>query len=268
MSLTFEKTTISSANVSEVAPASLPALLPHNLTLCVSEGRNVSLCAAFHTFNLSHCLGSQSHLATAALAPAAHCLVASGCVELYDVPRCAGPGGFNFSHTLFNKSTCLALAAATNATTSNATEAQEHEGILQSDGGCHLLFGAADGDDESGEVGSDDDEYSDIADDAETSGGPTRDDFHLPRFEPCARALSSAPLSRVTHPFSPYVAPRFPHMSEINFLFFRLFFKHPIFEKKNENTPFLPYVETPFLPHVRWGFWRGRGRTRASWSSH
>ena len=125
------------------------------------------------------------------------------------MPRCAGPGGFNFSHTLFNKSTCLALAAATNATTSNATEAQEHEGILQSDGGCHLLFGAADGDDESGEVGSDADEYSDIADDAETSS-TTRDDFHLPRFEPCARALSSAPLSRVTHPLFPICGTPFP----------------------------------------------------------
>ena len=48
-------------------------------------------------------------------------------------------------------------------------------------------------------------------------------------------------LIRRHTPFSPYVAPRFPHMSEINSLFSFFF----------SNTPFLPYVETPFLPYVR-----------------
>tara|TARA_B110001452_G_scaffold247239_1_gene233164 strand:- start:501 stop:1772 length:1272 start_codon:yes stop_codon:yes gene_type:complete len=104
-----------------------------NVTHCVLvDGHNASACAAFASFNLTACELAHERDSSLPLLPtaAASCLHASGCLPLYGVPACVGPGGFNLTDLDFNYSSCLYLFAATNATL--APNATGCEGLLPS----------------------------------------------------------------------------------------------------------------------------------------
>lgn len=116
-----------------VAPASIESTVFNetsifNLSNCVLIGRTPEACDAFGLFNFSACMHDTAlHMPVEAappLTPSSYCVNASGCLQLYDVPACVGPDGYNLTgrHGAFNLSVCLALFEAVNITLgSNAT---------------------------------------------------------------------------------------------------------------------------------------------------
>ena len=144
--------------------------LPHNQTRCVLEGHNASACTDFGAFNFSTCLSTHFRYPALPRLPtaAASCLLASGCLPLYDVQPCVGPGGFNLTTLQFNRSACLHLFGAANVTLPpNATGCEgmnATEAVVDEDTG-----------------GKDDDEE-------EEEGEVVEEEEGLPRFSPCVGA--------------------------------------------------------------------------------
>ena len=153
-------------------------LLPHNQTRCVLEGHNASACAVFSAFNFSTCLNTHFRYPALPRLPTAHasCLLASGCLPLYDVQPCIGAGGFNLTALQFNRSACEHLFGAANVTLPpNAT-------------GCAGMNGtdaAMDDDDRGKDDGGDKDD-----DDGDAEEG-------LPRFSACVGAYDQEKLRRL-----------------------------------------------------------------------
>ena len=155
-------------------------LLPHNQTRCVLEGHNASACAVFSAFNFSTCLNTHFRYPALPRLPtaAASCLLASGCLPLYDVQPCVGAGGFNLTALQFNRSTCEHLFSAANVTLPpNATGCA----------GMNATDAAVDDDD----GGKDD---GDDKDDADDDGG----EEGLPRFSACIGAYDQEKLRRLS----------------------------------------------------------------------
>ena len=153
-------------------------LQPHNETRCVLEGHNASACAAFSAFNFSTCLSTHFRYPALPRLPTAHasCLLASGCLALYDVQPCVGSGGFNLTAMQFNRSACEHLFVVANVTLPpNAT-------------GCAGMNGtaAAMDDDDRGK----DDKGDKDGDDGDAEEG-------LPRFSACIGANDQEKLRRL-----------------------------------------------------------------------
>ncbi len=153
-------------------------LLPHNQTRCVLEGHNASACAVFSAFNFSTCLNTHFRYPALPRMPTAHasCLLASGCLPLYDVQPCVGAGGFNLTALQFNRSACDHLLSAANVTLPpNATGCA----------GMNATDAAMDDDDGGKDDGGDKDD-----DDGDGEEG-------LPRFSACIGAYDQEKLRRL-----------------------------------------------------------------------
>ena len=147
------------------------ALFPHNSTRCITAGHPPALCAHFTEFNSTGCI------ATAGQAIGSHdvfrCLNASRCLELYGVPLCVGPRGFNYSSSQFNHSVCVQFAAEQNLTRRGAFLFGGLSPGVPSGCDSLLLHGDHDGDD------------------THSNASATPPPPQLPRFHPCAGALGS-----------------------------------------------------------------------------
>lgn len=168
------------------------AIIPHNHTQCLeaASGRAGAaiLCEQFAAFAAGElalkpaaCIGNN----TIGPDDAYVCLLESRCLAVYDVATCLGPGGFNYSTTLFDFHACSSLVAQENATLLGSL-------AYAGPAGCDmiLLHSAAGLADDGAAAWMREDS------DAVSSSGPSSLP-PLPRFHPCAGALDTPEVERI-----------------------------------------------------------------------